>query len=139
MARENEKEVVIIDEMSLVELKKGYAEAAELLEDEDKFEKFLRKLEKRLQVIPALGEGLSHIPVMASLLRSFAKKEYPEVPLGTIIAIISALAYWLSPVDLIPDAIPVLGHTDDAGIVLACLKLVDSDIQEYIAWRDANS
>ncbi len=138
MANEKEKEVVFTEETALVELKKGYADAEVLLNDEDRFEKFLVKLENKLQVIPAVGNGLSHIPVMVSMLRSYAKKEYPELPLGTVLAVISALTYWLSPIDILPDIIPVVGQLDDAAVIIACLKLIDSDVKEYIVWRDNN-
>lgn len=135
MVNEKAEAVVLSEETALAELKKGYADAEVLLKDEDRFEKFLVKLENKLQVIPAVGKGLSHIPVMVSMLRSYAKKEYPELPLGTILATISALTYWLSPIDILPDIIPVIGQIDDAAVVIACIKLIDSDIKEYIEWR----
>lgn len=35
--------------------------------------------------------------------------------------IIGALGYFILPVDLIPDFIPVAGFTDDAAALIACL------------------
>jgi GTPase SAR1 family protein len=35
-----------------------------------------------------------------------------------IAAIVAALGYLISPIDLISDAIPIIGYTDDAGILL---------------------
>lgn len=72
---------------------------------------------------------------MASLVRNYSKKEYTDIPIGSIIAIISALIYFVSPVDIVPDSIPVIGYFDDAAVVAACWKLVDSDIEEYENWR----
>lgn len=121
------------------ELEKGFDEAEALLKDADKVEEFLGKLEKKLKVIPSVGEGLSHIPVFISLVKSYINKEYTEIPLGTIIAIVSALLYFLSPIDLIPDFIPGLGHMDDVAVIGACLLLVDSDIKDYMEWRDSRA
>ena len=54
------------------------------------------------------------VPVMISLIKSYIEKEYTEIPLGTIIAVISALIYVVSPIDIIPDSIPGAGYIDGA-------------------------
>ena len=118
-------------------LEEGYEEAQEMLKDEDKMERFLQRLEKKLRVIPLAGNTLSDVPVMASLLRSFVKKEYTDIPIGTITAVVSALVYFVSPIDLIPDLLPG-GYIDDAAVIGACLKLINSDVEDYIKWRKIN-
>ena len=120
------------------EFKKNYAEAEELLKDTDKVEKFIQRLEKKLQSVPKIGKYLSHIPAFASLVKSYIKKEYTEVPTGTIVAILAALIYFVNPFDLIPDVIPGFGQLDDVAIIMICLKLVDNDVKEYLKWREAN-
>ncbi|WP_317336630.1 DUF1232 domain-containing protein [uncultured Ruminococcus sp.] len=102
-------------------------------------ERLLQRLEKKLKSIPVLGEKLSYIPAMVSLIKSYIEKEYTDLPLGTIIAITSALLYFVSPIDLVPDSIPVIGYFDDAAVVAACWKLVESDVKEYLKWREDNN
>jgi len=116
-------------------LEQGYEEAGELLKDQDKIERFLQRLERKLNSIPLVGDKLSYAPVMASLLRCYVKKEYTDIPLGSIIAITSALLYFVSPIDIIPDSVPVIGYLDDAAVLVACWRLVGSDVEEYINWR----
>ena len=124
------------EEKSMEVLEKGYKDAEDTINDEDKMERFLERLEKKLKVIPVVGEKLAMVPIMASLVRSYYKKEYEDAPLGTIIAIISALTYFVSPIDIVPDSIPVIGYFDDAAVVAACWKLVESDVKEYELWRE---
>jgi len=121
------------------ELEKGYSKAEKLLEDNEKTELFLQKLEKKLKTIPKLGDALAMVPILISLVRSYIKKEYTEIPLGSIIAVLSALIYILAPVDAIPDAIPAAGLIDDALVITTCYKLVKSDVDEYIIWRKENN
>lgn len=127
-----------IDPKAQEELEKGYKKAEKVLSNSKKLDKVLVRTEKKLNLLPVVGTSLAMIPSMISLVRSYTKKEYTEIPIGTIIAIISALLYFISPVDLIPDVIPVAGHLDDAAVVGACLALVKSDLDDYKEWRENN-
>ena len=127
-----------IDPKAQEELEKGYKKAEKVLTNSKKLDKVLVRTEKKLNLLPVVGTSLAMIPSMISLVRSYTKKEYTEIPIGTIIAIISALLYFISPVDLIPDVIPVAGHLDDAAVVGACIALVKSDLDEYKKWRENN-
>jgi uncharacterized membrane protein YkvA (DUF1232 family) len=56
----------------------------------------------------------------------------PRVPWYTKVLASAVVAYALSPIDLIPDFIPVLGYLDDivivpAGIALA-IRLIPADV-----------
>ena len=48
----------------------------------------------------------------------------PAVPLKTKGIIAGALGYFILPVDLVPDAIPVAGFTDDFAALVAVIKCV---------------
>jgi uncharacterized membrane protein YkvA (DUF1232 family) len=66
---------------------------------------------------------------------------HPRVPWTARLAAVSVAAYALSPIDLIPDFIPVLGVLDDLiivplGIALA-IRLVPADIMEECRTRAA--
>ncbi len=47
----------------------------------------------------------------------------PRTPIGLKGMLAAALAYVVVPVDLIPDAIPLLGHADDLTVLLLVLDL----------------
>jgi len=58
----------------------------------------------------------------------------PKLPLLPKILIISTVAYALSPIDLIPDFIPIIGYLDDLIIlplmISLSLKLIPAEIME---------
>jgi uncharacterized membrane protein YkvA (DUF1232 family) len=49
-----------------------------------------------------------------------------ETPLAAKTVIVGALAYFVLPIDLVPDFIAALGFTDDAAVLATALKTVSS-------------
>lgn len=78
----------------------------------------------------------SDISLMFSLLRDYWQGNYREIPWKSIAAMAGALVYVLNPLDLIPDIIVGIGLIDDAGVVALCLKVVESDLMRYAAWKE---
>jgi uncharacterized membrane protein YkvA (DUF1232 family) len=103
--------------------KVGDAEVLAVLRDAKKIEE---KSKKGL-----LADFFTEIRDLLAMVRDFAGDKYRAVPFGSIAAIVGALLYVLSPVDLIPDFIPGMGYVDDAGVIAACLKLVKPDLDRY--------
>ena len=77
------------------------------------------------------------IKLLFSLIKDYANGTYREVPWITIASIIGALLYVFSPIDLIPDFIPVLGLTDDAAVVALCLAGISKDLEKYRKWKNS--
>ncbi len=53
-----------------------------------------------------------------------------KTPLPVKGTIAAALVYFLAPIDGIPDFLPLIGFTDDAGVIAATLMTVASNITE---------
>jgi uncharacterized membrane protein YkvA (DUF1232 family) len=82
-----------------------------------------------------LARFVKDVKLMISLVQDYWNGTYREIPWWVIAAVISALLYVLSPVDLIPDFIPFVGYLDDAMVVAACLLMVEQQLAEYEAWK----
>lgn len=120
-------------------LRKYYGKAKKMLLNEKKMEKFLDRLATKLSKIPKCGKRLANAPIFAAMLNSYFHKSYTQAPMGTILALLAALIYFVSPIDFVPDVYPLIGYLDDAAVLTACLGLVQSDIDEYQEWRRMNS
>ena len=81
---------------------------------------------------------IEEVKLFFSMLKDFFIKKYTEVPVGTIMAIVGSLLYVLSPVDIIPDFIPVVGYIDDAGIVALCMNFVRTDLEKYKKFKETD-
>ena len=65
----------------------------------------------RLKVQGRIGE------LKWSVLALYLARRDPRVPLKAKLAIVLAVGYFVSPIDLIPDFIPVIGQLDELVIV----------------------
>ena len=61
--------------------------------------------------------------IYAALLLYYTLKD-PNVPNKVKGIILGALGYFILPVDVIPDLIPMAGFTDDLGVLLAAISYV---------------
>ena len=80
----------------------------------------------------SLKEKLS---VLGRLIKAYALGQYREVPWKTMLIMIAAVIYFVNPIDLIPDFIPVLGFTDDLGVLVWVYNAVNLEVDKFIAWE----
>ena len=74
------------------------------------------------------------IETLVNLIKAWIRGVYTEVPKETLILIIAALLYFLSPLDTIPDFLGPLGFTDDATVVLFVMNTLRKEINRYKEW-----
>jgi uncharacterized membrane protein YkvA (DUF1232 family) len=67
-------------------------------------------------------EALRLLPDLVRMVRRLAADR--SVPRGVRVRLWLLLAYLLSPVDLVPDVVPVLGYADDVVVVALALRSV---------------
>jgi uncharacterized membrane protein YkvA (DUF1232 family) len=111
------------------------SQAQELLKNTSKLEEVLQQMEQKLKEIPKVGDALSRVPLMISMIRSYITKEYTEVSPKVIITLVASIIYLLKGKDLIPDNIPVLGFADDIAIFAAAFMLDEPELNAYAQWR----
>ena len=96
----------------------------------DREEEFVRKGSK-------LGEMWDNAKLLFQMLKDYKAGRYTEVPCTIIAAIVFAMIYFFSPIDVIPDMIPVVGYVDDAAVFSFVLKSFAVQISKYKEWRES--
>lgn len=86
-----------------------------------------------------LAEYVDYIKLFFSMLKDTFTGKYKEIPKGTIASIVGTLLYVFSPVDIILDAIPIIGLVDDAAIVALCIKATENDVKKYKIWKETSA
>ena len=85
-----------------------------------------------------LARLFQDLKLLIPLIRDYWKGTYRDVSLKSIVIFVAALAYIISPIDLIPDYIPGLGQIDDAVILGLSLYFLEKDLRKYKEWKDRN-
>ena len=105
--------------------------------------KRLRKLVEdavgKINITPRgpFAETWPYLMAMIRLIRDYQRAEYRDISESNLLTVIAAILYFVSPFDVIPDWVPVLGHIDDAFVVSLALKSVRLDLDTFMAWETA--
>ena len=69
------------------------------------------------------------LPFAEDLLTAYYCAFDQDTPLKVKAALLAALAYFVLPIDLMPDVMPILGFTDDAAILATAIRMVATNVQ----------
>ncbi|UBM60409.1 DUF1232 domain-containing protein [Marinilongibacter aquaticus] len=73
--------------------------------------------------------------IIGQLLKAYAKGEYRDVEMKNLIIMVASLVYFLSPIDLIPDLLPVFGYADDIALLTYVLRSVSEEVEKFELWQ----
>ena len=108
--------------------------ASKTLQDSDRVNSLLENAKKKLSDVSEdtgkMGEFVDIIKTFGSMVKdSFSGNN--KFSWQTLLLITAGLIYFITPVDLIPDFIPVLGFTDDISVVFFIYQRLKEDIDNY--------
>ena len=70
----------------------------------------------------------SHVPFVEDLVAAYYCAMDPSTPLRVRGMLLAALAYFIMPIDVIPDIVAGLGFADDMALLTAVIGLVSASI-----------
>lgn len=78
---------------------------------------------------PKITRTAARIPFADQALAAWYAARDPETPMAAKGMIFASLAYFVLPVDAIPDIFAGIGYTDDAAVITAVLAMVGANIK----------
>lgn len=82
-----------------------------------------------------LGKIRAKLTLVVRLVRNYASGEYRDISRGSIISVVAALIYFVSPIDFIPDFIPMLGFADDLALLTFVLGKLNDELERFQLWE----
>jgi uncharacterized membrane protein YkvA (DUF1232 family) len=72
---------------------------------------------------------------LGRMVRAYADGSYRDVNAGSIALAVAAILYFVTPLDLIPDAIPGAGFVDDATVIAFVLARLQLELDRFAMWE----
>lgn len=118
-------------------LEKHNSGAKKILSNAGKTQEFLGKVLAKMETVKfkPIAHLFGDVRALIGLVTDTITGKYTGTPYRSIIAMTGALIYFLSPVDIIPDFIPMLGFLDDTFVLGLVLKQFETDLDVYKAWK----
>lgn len=78
---------------------------------------------------------IDRVKTLIRMLRAYISGDYRQLPWKSLLMILGALIYFMMPLDMIPDFIPVTGLADDISIIFLVFGSINEDIQDFLEYE----
>ena len=75
------------------------------------------------------------VKLFISLIRHYINGNYRNIPKSSIIKVVAGIIYFIMPLDLIPDFIPITGYIDDLTVLLWIYRTIKVELDEFEKWE----
>jgi uncharacterized membrane protein YkvA (DUF1232 family) len=115
-----------------------YLSKAEHIAGEDgKLKKLLKNVGERLNAVshnPKVQAALEPILVFKRMVQSHRNGTF-KVSAKTLGLIVLGLVYFVMPMDIIPDFLPIIGFADDLSVLIAIFNSVKHEVDAFLEWE----
>lgn len=116
-----------------------YLSKAEQIAGEDgKLKRLLKNVGERLNAVshnPKVQAALEPILVFKRMIQAHRSGQFKVSP-KTLGLIVLGLVYFVAPLDIIPDFLPVLGFADDLSVLIAIFNSVKHEVEAFLDWEN---
>ena len=76
-----------------------------------------------------LRATIGRVPFVEDVVAAFYCAADPHTPLYVKAVLMGAIAYFITPTDVIPDFVAALGYTDDAAVMMAAIRAIGNNLK----------
>jgi uncharacterized membrane protein YkvA (DUF1232 family) len=85
-----------------------------------------------------VSDAKEKLMILGRIAKAYATGKYRHIPWKSVLIILAAIIYFVNPIDLVPDVVPLLGFTDDMGILLWVFESMNSEVDKFLAWEKSH-
>ncbi|WP_008824453.1 YkvA family protein [Haloplasma contractile] len=110
--------------------------AGKLVRQKDQLKDYLTQTVKKADKNKSSLEKVwKDLQLFILLVKDWLTGSYKDISVGAIIAIVSSLIYFVSPLDVIPDFLFGTGFIDDGFLIGYVINQLTKEIDRYDEWR----
>ncbi len=121
--------------------KKVMRRARNVVQDNERIRVLLMGTARKLSIIDDESRDskglLSRIKLMIRMVQNHLNGAYKGLSPITLLMVVFALIYFVTPTDLLPDFVPALGFTDDLAVVALVIRRFQRDIEKFQEWEES--
>jgi uncharacterized membrane protein YkvA (DUF1232 family) len=117
--------------------KMALEKAADYAKSNKKMGDLLSKVRSKSQNLESAENNASfmeNVSTLRRMVRAYKQGDYREIPWRSLTLVLAGLLYFVSPIDFIPDLLPLVGFTDDIAVVLWVYNAIKSDSENFRRW-----
>ncbi|WP_251939795.1 YkvA family protein [Salinibacter ruber] len=109
-----------------------------------------RVLRRRFRVVLLIRDAYAHLETNTDaltavwtdlraalrLLVAWTRRSYRKVSTTSLVLLVAALLYFVTPIDAIPDPLGALGFVDDLAVVQTAVETVRDELDQFRNWEE---
>lgn len=122
-----------------VKFKKAKAKAERILQNPEKLKSLLNLALDKLNSMDGrksqVADFFNRIRVFVRMIKAYLRGDYRVFPWKMLVMMVAGIIYFVMPLDILPDFIPVTGFLDDITVILWIFNMFKKEIDEFESWE----
>ncbi len=119
--------------------KNAKKKAQNILQDPERIRKLLSSSVHKIREVGNNNENLQqltrYVNTFNRMIRAYVSGDYRDIPWKNLLIVTAGIVYFVSPLDFIPDFIPIAGYMDDLTVLMWVFNSVKSCIEDFEEWE----
>ncbi|MDN5216586.1 YkvA family protein [Fulvivirgaceae bacterium BMA12] len=119
--------------------KNAKARAERILRNPDKLKNLITMALDKLNTMDksksSVGDFFRRVKVFIRMIKAYIRGDYRMIPWKMMVMLVAGLVYFVMPLDILPDFIPVTGFLDDITVIIWIFNNFKSEIDAFEAWE----
>lgn len=106
-----------------------------------RFMKLMKSAVNKLRRYSGIGEftteAVASVILLLQMLKARVSGEYQGLSAKKMFLVAAAIMYFVTPIDIIPDFLPVVGLLDDLSLLAWIYTTLSKEVSEFVKWKNA--